>query len=198
MSPQAITEALCRDAGVTHSGLLDGGSSAVCELRDRWRYLLRHQAELSYPEIARFTSCAKTTAMRSVARHERRIRSVDRIDVLLGVLRALRVQRHVTEARLHELIAERFLDASIPFEHERSLPDVPGTRVDFLCGRVVVEVKLGRPNATALLEQVGRYARSKFVDALVVILGRAFSLPASIESKPLVAVALNNNWGLAV
>jgi hypothetical protein len=196
MTPQAITEALRRETGIALEELFL--SKQNVELRDRWRYLLRHEAGLSYPEIGRFCHCAHSSARDAVLRHERRIRSTDRIDVLVEVLKALRVQRHVTEARLHELIADRLRGASIPFEHERSLPDVAGTRVDFLCGRVVVEVKLGRPNATSLVAQLGRYAKSKFVDALVVILGRAFSLPPSIESKPLVAVALNNNWGVAV
>ena len=97
---------------------------------------------------------------------------------------------------MHGLIAAALSRAGISCAHEYRL--APRCRIDFLCGRVGIEVKKGRPLRGALEKQVGRYLKSEEVDCLIVVSQRAVSLPDAIEGKRVHVLSLNRLWGVAL
>ena len=61
-----------------------------------------------------------------------------------------------------------------------------------------IEIKKGRPAATALTQQLRRYLESDDLDAAVVVVQRALPLPGRILGKPVRIVSLNRLWGVAL
>lgn len=113
----------------------------------------------------------------------------------LRVIRSRRVGGEV--AYLHPLVAEALDGADISHEGEVSLGS--RARVDFLTkDGIAVEVKRGRPRMAALLSQLGRYAESDRVSAVVLVLERSVPLPDQLGGKPVRCVSLNTLWGPAV
>lgn len=116
-----------------------------------------------------------------------------------AVLRALSVVRAPAvsgEYDLHAEIGAALERAGIAFDHEFRL--APRCRIDFLAGRVGIEVKKGRPVTADLRRQVARYAQCAQLDALVVVVQRGVSLPDAIHGKPVVVLSLNRLWGVAL
>lgn len=100
------------------------------------------------------------------------------------------------EYDIHAEVALALERAGIPCEHEYRL--APRCRIDFLAGRIGIEVKKGRPVPSALKEQLGRYLKSDALDAVIVVTQRAVSLPATIGGKPVEILSLNRLWGVAL
>lgn len=115
---------------------------------------------------------------------------------ILSALEGVRAPALPGEYDLHALIAAALLEAGISCAHEYRL--APRCRIDFLAGRVGIEVKKGRPPRAALMRQLRRYLDSGEIDALVVVTQRAVSLPGAIGGKQVHLLSLNRLWGVAL
>lgn len=108
----------------------------------------------------------------------------------ITVALAANTYRFATEDELQRGIAAALTNAEIPFEREvrLGLPD----RIDFLCGDVGIEVKIGG-GISALTRQLSRYADSERIAALVVVTSRnqhRVQLPRRINDKPIAVVVV--------
>lgn len=119
-----------------------------------------------------------------------------RITAIVEALAGLRTPAQPGEYDIHSQIAGALTAAGLAFEHEYKLG--PRCRIDFIVGRVGIEVKKGRPAASALSGQLRRYLASEELDAVVVVTQRALPLPGRIGGKPVVVVSLNRLWGVAL
>jgi hypothetical protein len=102
--------------------------------------------------------------------------------------------RYPAEVGLQDAIEVVLADAGIPAEREPRL--TAADRIDFLAGRVGIEVKIaGRP--ADVERQLRRYAASPDVDALVLVTTRARhrAMPAVIGGKPVRVVWLSGVTG---
>lgn len=115
---------------------------------------------------------------------------------IISALSDLRAPVLPGEYDLHALIADALTTAGIPCRHEYPLG--PRRRIDFLCGRIGVEVKKGRPVPSGLKKQITGYLESDELDGLIVVVQRAVILPDVINRKPVRLVSLNMLWGVAL
>jgi hypothetical protein len=102
--------------------------------------------------------------------------------------------RYSQETRLHEGIEQVLADAEIAAVREAHLTSAE--RIDFLAGRIGIEVKIaGR--APDVQRQLRRYAASPDVDALVLVTTRARhrGMPREIGGKPVRVVWLSGVTG---
>lgn len=111
-------------------------------------------------------------------------------------LAAVRVAAQPEEYDIHAAVAAALTAAGLEYDHEYRLG--PRRRIDFRVGRVGIEVKKGRPRASALAEQLRRYLASEDLDAAVVVTQRALALPRTIGGKPVALVTLDRLWGVAL
>ena len=118
------------------------------------------------------------------------------IQRILDALSAIRVAAQPEEYEIHAAVARALEAAGIPCIHECAL--MPRCRIDFLCGSVGIEVKKSRPDARRLKQQLERYLASDRLAAIIVVLQRPCSLPATIHNKPVHMLALNRLWGVAL
>ena len=118
------------------------------------------------------------------------------LDRVLGALQTIRAPQVTDEYDLHALTAAALQDAGIEFEHEARL--APRCRIDFLAEGIGIELKRGRPEASAVLRQLTRYAQSERVEALVLVTERGCPMPVTVASKRLAVVSLQRLWGLAL
>jgi hypothetical protein len=97
-----------------------------------------------------------------------------------------------TEAAAQRGLAKLFETEGIPFEAELRL--TASDRIDFLIGRVGVEVKIGQPRR-AILRQLERYAGSDRLDELLLVSSAPFpSAGFEIGGKPVLVVSLSTGW----
>ena len=120
----------------------------------------------------------------------------DQINQLTRALSGLRIPLIVNEYQLHEHIAAALSDGGFVIQHEAVL--APRCRIDFLAGRIGIEVKRGKPQKAALVRQCSRYLASEKLDALILVLDTSVSLPREINGKPLITFGLNKLWGIAL
>ena len=111
-------------------------------------------------------------------------------------LSAVRMPAMPGEYDIHSDIAAALAAAGVPFEHEYRLGQ--RCRIDFLVGRVGIEVKKGRPAASGLTAQLRRYLTSEALDAVIVVVQRYVTLPAFLCGKPVHVLSLNRLWGVAL
>lgn len=110
----------------------------------------------------------------------------------LADLIAAHIYGYRDEAGLHNLIALAFAGAGVPIRREVALSR--RDRIDFLVGRVGLEVKVkGAP--AGVLRQLQRYAGSDQIGHLVLVttVARHLDMPATIGGKPLTVCPLM--WG---
>jgi len=90
--------------------------------------------------------------------------------------------RYNTEADLHRALMAALDAAGIAYRREVF---VPGGRIDFVVGRVGVEVKI-KGSATSLARQIGKYALAEELDAFLVVTTRPAhrAIPAFANDKP--------------
>ena len=100
------------------------------------------------------------------------------------------------EYDLHAEISAALTQSGIAHAHEYKL--APRCRIDFLAGRVGIEIKKGKPSASALKTQLARYLQSDDLDAIVVVTQQAVALTRTIVGKPVELVSLNRLWGVAL
>jgi hypothetical protein len=93
------------------------------------------------------------------------------------------------EGQLQNGLAGVFTDQGVVAEREVRLAS--RDRIDFLVGRIGVEVKT-RGQVAAVARQLQRYASSDRIDALLLVtaVARHLTLPATIGGKPLVVASL--------
>ena len=115
---------------------------------------------------------------------------------IVNALSAVRMPAQPEEYDIHAAVARALTEAGLEYEHEYRLG--PRRRIDFRVGRVGIEVKKGRPAASALTQQLRRYLESDDLDGVVVVAQRAVRLPQVLSGKPVTVVSLNRLWGLAL
>lgn len=110
---------------------------------------------------------------------------------LLAVLKTFRF-RYDDEMRLQEGIAAVLASSHIPFEREVKLSQ--HDRIDFMTGRLGIEVKVGHP-LTSVMKQVHRYMQIGEVDELLLVTNRCRHsiVPETINGKPVAVLFLG--WG---
>ena len=118
------------------------------------------------------------------------------IQAVTDALLSLRAGALSEEYDLHRLIGQALEHAGLAFVHE--CPLAPRCRIDFLVGRVGIEVKKGNPQRKLLLRQLSRYLASDMLDAVVVVCPRTVALPERLQNKRVVVVSLNHLWGVAL
>ena len=120
----------------------------------------------------------------------------DRIKTIVCAISSIRIPAMPGEYDLHAEISAALNCAGIEHSHEHKL--APRCRIDFLSGRIGIEIKKGRPVPSALKKQLARYLQSDELDAIIVVAQQAVSLPKTIEGKPVEMVSLNRLWGVAL
>lgn len=115
---------------------------------------------------------------------------------ILQALQTLRVPAVPGEYDLHSMIAQALARAGIAYRHEYRL--APRRRIDFLIGRIGLEVKKSRPASRALIAQLRRYLESEEVDELIVVVQRSVPLPQKILGKSVILFSLDRLWGVAL
>ena len=115
---------------------------------------------------------------------------------ILNILSSLRVPPQPEEYEIHDMISAAFRAAGVDFVHEYRL--APGRRIDFMAGRIGIEVKKGRPQAAVLMRQLERYLESEEIGAMIVVLQKPCRLPDRIKEKPIYVLSLNRLWGVAL
>jgi len=115
---------------------------------------------------------------------------------LTDALSGIRTPAAPGEYDLHAEVALALQGAGISCEHEYRL--APRCRIDFLSGRIGIEVKKGRPAPADLRKQLTRYLESDVLDAVIVVVQHAVTLPNAIGGKPVVQLSLNRLWGIAL
>ena len=102
---------------------------------------------------------------------------------LASVLKEYRY-RFADELELHAGLAVALDAAGVTYLREVKLE--PFGRIDFLCSRVGVEVKIKEPQRK-VLRQLAGYARHEAIDSLVLVTTqyRLRAMPAELNGKPL-------------
>lgn len=116
-----------------------------------------------------------------------------RVEIALS---SIRVPAVPGEYDIHALIAEALAADGIEFAHEAVLG--PRCRIDFLAGRVGIEVKKGRPARSAVQKQLLRYLASDRLDAIILLSEKEVPLPDTLAGKPVKALSLSRFWGIAL
>lgn len=118
------------------------------------------------------------------------------VQKVLEALHTLRVAPQPEEFEIHAAISNALRQAGIEYIHEYRI--APGRRIDFVCGRIGIEVKKSRPAAAQLKAQLTRYLQDTELEAMIVVLQKPCSLPDTICHKPVFVLALNRLWGVAL
>ncbi len=118
------------------------------------------------------------------------------MDRVADAIAAVRVPARPEEYDIHAAVAGALDAARLEYVHEYKLG--PRRRIDFLVGRVGIEVKKGRPATAQLVRQLRRYLESDMLEGIIVVTQRATVLPDTICGKPVRQVSLNRLWGVAL
>ena len=111
-------------------------------------------------------------------------------------LASVRMPAQPEEYDIHAAVADALTAAGLAYVHEYRLG--PRNRIDFLVGRVGIEVKKGRPATSDLTRQLRRYLAADALDGLIVVTQRVTAVPREICGKPVMLVSLNRLWGVAL
>ena len=115
---------------------------------------------------------------------------------VLNALKELRSPFAFYEMDIHQLVGQKLSDAGLPFVHEAKL--APGCRIDYLVDTIGIEIKKGKPDASAVKKQLMRYAACDGVEAIVLLTQRTIAVPKTVLGKPVHVIALNQLWGVAL
>jgi hypothetical protein len=118
------------------------------------------------------------------------------LEKVCRVIERVKVDPVRLEADVVDAISECFAQHGIAFRREVKLSS--GCRVDFLVdGGVAIEVKKGKPNASAVSNQLLRYAASCKVKAIVLVSERGLIRHITeAHGKPVRYISLSHNWGI--
>ena len=95
----------------------------------------------------------------------------EEIRIITTALSGIRTPAAPGEYDLHAEVSAALTTAGIGHSHEYRL--APRCRIDFLAGRIGIEIKKGRPVPSELREQLARYLTSEELDAIIVVAQRA-------------------------
>lgn len=115
---------------------------------------------------------------------------------IIRALEGIRICAQPEEYAIHAEIDRALTEVGIPHIHEYRIAS--GRRIDFICGRIGIEVKKGRPQSALLRRQAEKYLSSEQLDALIIVLQKPCYLPDTICRKPVYVVCLNRLWGVAL
>ncbi|MBR5546307.1 MAG: hypothetical protein IKU70_04940 [Clostridia bacterium] len=118
------------------------------------------------------------------------------LQTVLDALKELRSPFALYEMDIHEMVAKRLAEAGLPFVHEAKL--APGCRIDYLVDTIGIEIKKGKPDASAVKKQLMRYAACDGVEAIVLLTQRTVAVPKMVLGKPVHVIVLNLLWGVAL
>lgn len=118
------------------------------------------------------------------------------MQTIVCALSSIRIPAMPGEYDLHADVSAALTRAGIAHIHEYRL--APRCRIDFLAGRIGIEIKKGRPAPTALKEQLTRYLNCDDLDAIIVVVQQTVNLPQTMFCKPVKLVSLNRLWGVAL
>lgn len=97
------------------------------------------------------------------------------------------------EIEIHKEVQRIFNKEKISYEYEKVLGK--GSRVDFLVGgNIALEVKKGKPNKQALMNQLRRYASFEEVEYIILLSERFIRVGDNILGKPCEVVVLRSLW----
>lgn len=113
---------------------------------------------------------------------------------VLDALCAIRCGAADTEEALHKQAGDALRAAGFLPEHEKRLG--PRCRIDFLVGEIGIEIKKSRPQRSALISQLSRYAQCGQIEELIVIAPRGVDMPAMIGGKRVTMLSLERLWGI--
>jgi len=116
------------------------------------------------------------------------------LSAVLEAIASVRCGASMNETQIHALIGQALAQYGVAAEHEVRL--APRCRIDFLAGRIGIEIKKNRPEKAKLIAQLARYAACEQIDDLVVVMSRGVDLPRMIQGKRVTAVALERLWGI--
>ncbi len=117
-------------------------------------------------------------------------------DAVLSALREIRLPYALYEMDIHRHVEQALLARNILFVHEAKLNK--GCRIDYLAGRVGIEIKKGKPNAKRLIAQLSRYLASDQLDSLIVVSWHSVKLPETIAGKQTQQLVLSQLWGVSL
>ena len=115
---------------------------------------------------------------------------------IIAALSSVRMPAQPEERDIHAAVAEALAGAGLEYAHEYRLGS--RNRIDFLVGRVGIEVKKGRPAASQLVKQLRRYLESESLDGVIAVTQRVTALPETLCGKPVRQISLNRLWGVAL
>ena len=115
---------------------------------------------------------------------------------IIAALSSVRMPAQPEERDIHAAVADALAGAGLEYAHEYRLG--PRNRIDFLVGRVGIEVKKGRPAAALLVKQLRRYLESESLDGMIVVTQWVTALPGTLCGKPVRLISLNRLWGVAL
>ena len=97
--------------------------------------------------------------------------------------------RFSDERQLQDRIEDLFKTNAIPYEREFIMS--PANRIDFLCGRIGVEVKV-QSRAASVERQLQRYSTDERIDGLILVTTRAGHrvIGRELSNKPVVVAYL--------
>lgn len=113
-------------------------------------------------------------------------RLLDMVAHIDSILRQQEFHFH-NEQELQNGIAVTLTEAMVQFEREALIGAATESRVDFLIGRIALEVKVGG-GVAPVMRQLDRYAHCEGIDAIILVTSRLrhlVCLPSCINSKPL-------------
>lgn len=96
-----------------------------------------------------------------------------------------------SEKALQAAIEGHLTASGVEFEREVTL--APGDIVDFMVGRIAVEVKI-KGARRAIFRQCERYAAHDSVEAILLVTNVAMGFPPEIGGKPTAVLHLGRAW----
>ena len=118
------------------------------------------------------------------------------MDIIVNAISDIRLSLSKDEFSMYESINTILSKNEISFSREVNIGG--GSRLDYLCDNIAIEVKRGKPNRKILVKQIGRYMTSPSVESLILVVERNVDLPEIVGSKPCFVLSLNKQWGIAL
>ncbi|MDO5022814.1 MAG: DEAD/DEAH box helicase [Eubacteriales bacterium] len=116
-------------------------------------------------------------------------------EAVYNSLLSMRVPQVFNEQALHNITLKTLRANGFEPEHEVLLS--LGSRIDILVSNIGIEIKKGKPQKKALLNQLNRYAASDKIKGFIVLAEKSLNLPETISGKPLKMLSLQKLWGIA-
>lgn len=104
---------------------------------------------------------------------------------------AIRQFSFVNEKRLQQQVADELTALGVRFEREVEI--APGDIIDFMFGRIGMEVKI-KGQRRRIYDQCVRYCKTDRVDEIVLATNATMGLPRLIEGKPASVIHIGRAW----